>query len=90
MKIKFLTPLLFLCFSTMAQDFLVEYDKNHDFSQYKTFSFGESEIITPKDEETIDENKIHSWVKKAMIDELEAKGLKNVESNDSKKIKTFY
>ena len=74
--------LLFLSISVtcLAQDIKIEYDKNHDFSKYKTFSFGESEIITPKDEKTIDNNKLHGLVKESITSELESKGLKKMDS----------
>jgi hypothetical protein len=80
MKSGFLV--LLLCWSavSLAQDIDIEYDKYRDVSKYATFSFGESEIITPKDEETMDEKKLHAWVREALTHELESKGLKKLDS----------
>ncbi|HZX75406.1 MAG TPA: DUF4136 domain-containing protein [Cyclobacteriaceae bacterium] len=81
MKSKILL-LSFLFFRTVmfAQEINVEYDKNRDFSKYKTFSFGESEIITPKDQKVYDSNQIHGWVRDAITRELEIRGLKKTDS----------
>jgi len=62
--------------SLSAQEIKVEYDKNRDFTKYKTFAFGEAEIITPKDERVFDEKVLHNWVKNSVTKELEEKGLK--------------
>ena len=81
MKTKILLQLLlFLGTAGFAQEFSVEYDKERDFSKYKTFSFGEGEIITPKDQKVMDSNQLHGWVKEAITRELEMKGLKRVDS----------
>ena len=63
-----------------AQDIKIEYDKDHDFSKYKTFSFGESEVITPQDENVDNNKKLQGWVKEAITRELETKGLKRTDS----------
>jgi hypothetical protein len=63
-----------------AQDIDVEYDKNRDFTIYKTFSIGEHEIITPKDQRKISDEQIHKWAQTAIITELEDKGLKYIDS----------
>ena len=62
--------------SLSAQEIKVEYDTNRDFTKYKTFAFGEAEIITPKDERVFDEKVLHNWVKNSVTKELEEKGLK--------------
>jgi hypothetical protein len=66
--------------SALGQEFKVEYDKNRDFSQYKTFRFGEGELVTPKDQRQITAAQADKWIKDAMTHELELKGLKR---NDS-------
>ena len=80
MKIMLVFFLFLVTLAGNAQDIKIEFDKNHDFSSYKTFSLGESEIILSNDEETIDKPKIDTWVKDAIASELEAKGLKKTDS----------
>jgi hypothetical protein len=80
MKISFALLLLSVSMAGLAQNIDIEYDKNRDFSKYKTFSFGESEIFTPKDQKAIDSDKLHGWVKETLTRELEAKGLKRMDS----------
>lgn len=63
-----------------AQDITAEYDKNRDFTIYKTFSIGEAEIITPKDQRKVGDEKIHKWVQDAIASELIDKGLTQVDS----------
>lgn len=63
-----------------AQDISAEYDKNRDFTIYKTFSMGEAEIITPKDQRKVDDAKIHGWVQNAIQSELTDKGLTKVDT----------
>lgn len=64
----------------MGQEIKVDYDKNHDFTQYKTFRFGESEIITPKDQRQVSEAQLKNWVINAVGTELELRGLQRVDS----------
>jgi hypothetical protein len=72
---------LLLCAGfAFSQEFKVEYDKDHDFSQYKTFSFGEGEFTTPKDEQQISAAQADAWIKDSMTRELELKGLQRVDS----------
>lgn len=81
MKFKFLLLLLLsISVAGLTQDIDIEYDKNRDFSKYATFSFGEGEIITPKDQKVFDSNQLHGWVKDAITRELEDKGLKRLDS----------
>jgi len=80
MKFKLLLLLLPISVIGLSQGINIEYDKNRDFSKYTTFSFGESEIITPKDQKVFESDKVHGWVKDAITSELEAKGLKRMDS----------
>jgi len=63
-----------------GQEFKVDYDKNRDFSQYKTFRFGEGELITPKDQRQLTPAQVDKWIQEVMTDELELKGLKRLDS----------
>src|SRR6185436_12830527 len=81
MFLRFLfLPALFFQFLSGAQDFKVEYDKNADFSHYKTFQFGEGEIITPKDLRQVPDTTLHKWVRDAVAEELIKKGLQRLDS----------
>lgn len=66
--------------TALAQDISVEYDKERDLSKYKTFSLGESEIITPKDQRTVSDDKLHEWVDAAIVAELTEKGLTQIDT----------
>ncbi len=79
---KFISILFILISTTIiwAQEIKVEYDKDRDFSKYKTFSFGEGEIITPKDQKLVSDATVHKWIKTAIGRELEMKGLQQVDS----------
>lgn len=72
--------LLVLSTNVVAQEVNAEYDKNRDLSRYKSFTFGESEFITPKDRQQIDEAKLHKLVKTAIAEELTEKGLQHSDS----------
>lgn len=72
--------LLLLSLKTFGQEINVEYDKKHDFSKYKTFSFGESQVVTPPDQKQISDATLDKWIKSGVIRELEFKGLKRVDS----------
>ncbi len=63
-----------------GQELKVEFDKNRDFSKYKTFRFGEGEIITPKDQQQTNEDDIEKWIRSAISRELEMRGLILVDS----------
>jgi hypothetical protein len=71
--------LLFTSLS-FAQSIEVEYDKKKDFTHYKTFSFGESQITTPADQKLIDDATMNKWIVNAITRELEIKGLKRRDS----------
>lgn len=58
----------------------VEYDKDRDYTLYKTFRFGEGELVTPKDQRQVSAQQVDKWVKDAMTNELELKGLKRTDS----------
>ncbi|MCU0420338.1 MAG: DUF4136 domain-containing protein [Cyclobacteriaceae bacterium] len=73
--------LMVLAFCAQGQEFKVEYDKKHDFTRYKTFSFGESEIVIPADQRTAPDAQWHDWMKKALQDEFAEKGLAFVEKD---------
>jgi hypothetical protein len=63
-----------------GQELKVEFDKNRDFSKYKTFRFGEGEIITPKDQQQTNEDDIDKWIRSAISRELEMCELTLVDS----------
>jgi len=78
---KILASLLLLVSSAaQSQEIKTEYDKKHDFTKYKTFSFGESQVITPKDQKQVSDVIIDKWIKKAITNELEFKGLTRVDT----------
>lgn len=62
-------------FSLQSQDVKVEYDKTKDYSGYKTYRFGESEIITPKEKKQISDKALDKIIKDAIKNELHEKGL---------------
>lgn len=72
-----------MLFSTFGfgQELKVDFDKNHDFSKYKTFRFGEGEIITPKDQQQTNEDDIEKWIRSAISRELEMRELTLVDSS---------
>jgi hypothetical protein len=81
MIMRILIPIIWIAsFAVHAQEFKVEYDKNRDYSQYKTFRFGEGELTTPKDQRQVTAEEVDKWVKNAVTKELEMKGLKRVDS----------
>lgn len=73
--------LLLVSFNALCQEIKVEYDKKHDFTKYKTFSFGESQVITPQDQKQVSDVTVDKWVKNGVTRELESKGLSRVDSN---------
>ncbi len=74
-RVLFILPALFFHFFSRAQEFKVEYEKNADLSHYRTFRFGEGEIITPKDQRQVPDTTVHKWVRDAVAKELKKKGL---------------
>lgn len=72
--------LLLSFFKGWGQEFKVEYDKNRDYTQYKTFRFGEGELVTPKDQRQLTPEQVDKWLKASVSRELELKGLQRVDS----------
>lgn len=71
---------LFASLSVGAQEIKVEFDKDRDFTKYKTFTFGQSEVVTPKDQKLVSDATWDKWIKTAVKRELELKGLHEVDS----------
>jgi hypothetical protein len=72
--------LLFLSGFSFGQSIEVEYDKKKDFTHYKTFSFGESQITTPAEQKQVSDATMNAWIVRAITHELELKGLKRRDS----------
>jgi outer membrane lipoprotein-sorting protein len=81
MRFIFLLSLVLVSSGLFAQNIKVEYDKKHDLSRYKTFSFGESQIITPSDQKQVADATLDKWIKNGVKRELEYKGLTAVEKD---------
>ncbi len=81
MKIQWFLFVLLIASVSYGQDIKVEYDKKLDFTQFKTFRFGEGEVITPEDQQVVSEGQMNKWVQAAVSRELEAKGLTRVDSS---------
>lgn len=79
-RLLILISILLRINSAWCQEIKVEFDKDRDYTQYKTFRFGEGELVTPKDQRQITPEQADNWVKEAMTKELELKGLKRVDS----------
>lgn len=76
------TIILFIAVINLnAQSIDVEFDKKKDMSAYKTYQFGEAEVITPKDKQILDEAKTRAIVNNAIELELKERGLQRVDSN---------
>lgn len=71
---------LFGASTVWSQGLKVEFDKDRDYTQYKSFRFGEGELVTPKDQRQMSAEQVDKWIKDAMTRELELKGLKRVDS----------
>lgn len=80
MRFIFLSVLLLLLVESTAQDIEVVYDKKRDFSKYKTFSRGESEVTTPKDQRQMDPVALQNMVWETIAEELKEKGLQKADS----------
>ena len=82
LDMKLLTILvLFITATANCQEIKIEYDKKHDFTKYKTFSFGKSQVITPQDKKQVSDATVDKWIKNGVTRELEFKGLKRVEES---------
>jgi hypothetical protein len=64
-----------------SQSIEVEYDKKRDFTIYKTFRFGESQITTPADQKQIKDEVLNRWIVQGITRELEMKGLTKSDSS---------
>ena len=81
MKVIFLGSVIFLLsLQLFAQSIEVEYDKKKDFTKYKTFAFGQSQITTPSDQKQVDDVTMNNWIVSAITEDLERKGLKRLDS----------
>lgn len=77
---NFVVLLLAVSTHAFGQGIKVEYDKKHDVTKYKTFSFGQSQVITPPDQKQVSDATVDKWIKNGVTRELEFKGLSWVES----------
>src|SRR6478736_2685609 len=76
----FTIALMLLSICASAQEIKIECDKKHDFSKYKTFRFGESQVVTPADQKQVSDATIDKWVRTGVFRKLEFKGLNGVDS----------
>jgi hypothetical protein len=81
MRILFLILIIAAADIILAQEIKITYDKTKDMSGYKTFRFGETEIITPKDMRVFDEKQLREKVNAIITKELMEKKLQQVDSN---------
>jgi hypothetical protein len=72
--------LLLMSIRVAGQEIKVEYDKNHDFSKYKTFSFGENVVVTPTNQRRVSDATFDNWIKNGISRELQFKGMKRMDS----------
>lgn len=63
-----------------AQEVSVEYDKSKDLTGYKTYMFGESEIVTSKASKKISDATLNKIIIETIEKELSIKGLSRQES----------
>jgi hypothetical protein len=75
MKISAVILCLLLTGTVFGQDVKIEYDKTKDYSFYKTFRFGESEIVTPKEKKQISDAALNKIIRDAIEKELSEKGI---------------
>ena len=71
-----------------AQDVQVEYDKHKDLSAYKTFRFGDSEIVTTRGSKKISDVSLDKIIRETVTRELKAKGIEPA-GNDAQLIVTY-
>jgi hypothetical protein len=76
--LSWLTTLI--VFASYAQDIKVEYDKERDLTGYTTFTMGEGEITTPKDQRVVADDELKKYVHDAIVNELKGKGLTQIDS----------
>ena len=82
MKKHFLLIIYLVSYSLHAQDVKVEYDKTKDYSGYTSFSFGDCEIVTPKEKKQISDKTLDKIIKDAIVKELTEKGLTKTDSGE--------
>ena len=87
---KIIATLFFvtLTCSVFSQDVKVEYDKTKDYSSYKTFRFGDSEIVTPKEKKQISDARLHKIIRDAIEKEFSEKGI--LKDDSSKELVVTY
>ena len=78
-KILFLL-LALTSFPLAAQEVSVEYDKSKDLTGFKTYMFGESEIVTSKASKKISDANLNKIIIETIEKELSIKGLSRQES----------
>lgn len=66
---------------SFGQDVQVEFDKNRDLSNYKTFRFGDSEIVTTRGSKKISDKSLDQIIREELTRELAAKGIQLDPSN---------
>lgn len=66
---------------SLAQDIKIDYDKTKDYSGYKSFRFGDSEIVTPKDKKSISDKTLDKLIKDAIVKELAEKDIMHNDSS---------
>ncbi len=86
---RLLSIFLLMSFYSAAQDIDVEYDKKKDFSHYKTFRIGDSEVITPKDRVQKSDGSLQKIVIEEIIEELTEKGLKQAQDSVADLVVSF-
>jgi hypothetical protein len=72
--------IVLVVFAASGQDMKVEYDKDRDMTGYRTFTMGEGEITTPKDQRVIADEELKRYVHDAIVNELVSKGLTQLDS----------
>jgi Domain of unknown function (DUF4136) len=75
MRISAVILSLLLTITALGQDVKIEYDKTKDYSSYKTFKFGESEIVTPKEKKQITDAALNKIIRDAIEKEFAEKGI---------------
>ncbi|MCX8490013.1 MAG: DUF4136 domain-containing protein [Cyclobacteriaceae bacterium] len=73
--VYYLFFVLLVSMEAWGQSIEVEYDKKRDFTIYKTFRFGESQITTPADQKQVKDEVLNEWIIRGITREFEQKGL---------------
>lgn len=72
--------MLLLFEGAFSQSLEVEFDQKRDFTIYKTFSIGESQITTPADQKRVPDADMNAWIRNAVTEELKQIGLTHRDS----------